>query len=213
MWAGSADRIAVTSCSVGRGNRFFLGNDPLCSEAFPELSFEVANAESLPFEDDEFDVIVCNYTAHHFARPSVVFEEILTKLKVGGRIAVVHPVQSEQGSFGSFAESLYQQLPPEQLPSGPLLNISDPEDYVELLSNSGYSNVRCERRVKPVKISSLDQLLNAGWKIAGLDDQPQEIQERIRTGTIENAQKYQQPGGGYSFPDVVLIATGEKAIM
>jgi hypothetical protein len=66
--------------------------------------------------------------------------------------------------------------------------------------------------VKPVKMPSLDPLLNAGWKIAGLDDQPQGVQERIRTGTIENAQKYKQPGGGYSFPDVVLIATGERPI-
>jgi hypothetical protein len=49
-----------------------------------------------------------------------------------------------------------------------------------------------------------------GWKVCGLKDQPQEIQDRIRTGAIDRAAKYKRSDGGYSFPDVVLVATGRR---
>ena len=175
---------------------------------YPHLTFQVANGEQLPYDDRTFDVIVCNYTAHHFARPEAVFIEILRALKPGGRVVVIHPLQAETASWSSFAEALYEELPPEALPAGPLLNITDGQDYETLLSRCGYANAHCERKVKPVVYSEIDRLLDAGWKIGGLKDQPQEIQNRIRAGAIERAAKYKGPDGGYSFPDVVLVATG-----
>jgi len=62
--------------------------------------------------------------------------------------------------------------------------------------------------VKPVAFSAIDQLLEAGWIVRGLEDQPQEVQDRIRAGSIEREAKYKNSGGGYRFPDVVLVATG-----
>jgi ubiquinone/menaquinone biosynthesis C-methylase UbiE len=124
--------------------------------AYPDLNFQVANGEQLPFEDSTFDVVVCNYTAHHFARPDDVFREVLRTLKPGGRVVVIHPIQAEQASWGSFAEELCEVLAPEQLPSGPLVDIDDAEAYESLLSRCGYANVRCEKRVKPVVIPDID---------------------------------------------------------
>ena len=179
-------------------------------ETYPELTFHVANAEELPYEDANFDVAVCNYTAHHFARPHFVFAEILRVLKPGGYVVVVHPVQAEQASFGSFAQALYEYLPPEHLPSGSLLDVADPAEYADLLTRCGYVSVDCEKQLKPVELDSIDQLLGAGWKIGGLASQPQDIQEKIRAGTIARAKKYKNADGSYSFPDVVIIARGRK---
>ncbi len=182
----------------------------VAQRAYPNLTFQIANGESLPFDEFTFDVVVCNYTAHHFARPERVLGEIKRTLKMGGRVVIIHPIQAEQASFGSFAEALYEQLPPEQLPSGPLLNVADPEEYVTLLSECGYANARCEKKLKPVEIHDIDHLLNAGWKIGSLADQPQDIQEKIRKGTIARAEKYKNSEGGYSFPDMVLVSTGQR---
>jgi len=176
--------------------------------SFPHLTFQVANGEQLPYDDSTFDAVVCNYTAHHLARPEVVFREILRVLRPGGRVVIIHPIQAEQACWGSFAEALCKELPPEELPGGLLLEVADPHDYETLLSQCGYVNAHCERRVKPVAFSKIDQLLDAGWIVCGLGDQPQEIQDRIRAGTIDRAAKYKRPDGGYSFPDVVLVATG-----
>jgi ubiquinone/menaquinone biosynthesis C-methylase UbiE len=180
----------------------------VAQRTFPHLTFQVANGEQLPYDDSTFDVVVCNYTAHHFARPEVVFREILRALKPGGRVVIIHPIQTEQAGWGSFAEALCEELPPEALPGGPLLDVADPRGYETLLSRCGYADAHCERKVKPVTFPEIDQLLDAGWKVCGLNDQPQEIQDRIRAGTIGRAAKYKRPDGGYSFPDVVLVATG-----
>jgi len=177
---------------------------------FPDLRFQVANGEELPFGDSHFDVTVCNYTAHHFARPERVFREILRTLKPDGRVIVIHPIQAGQMSWGSFAEALAEVLPPEELPGGPLLATADPEDFERLLSHCGYSVVRAERRVKPLVMPNIDQLWEAGFRIAGLQDQPPEIQDQIRTGTFARAAKFRESDGSYRFPDAVLVATAQK---
>ncbi len=183
--------------------------------AFPELAFQVANGEDLPFDDSTFDVVVCNYTAHHFARPEIVFTEILRTLKPRGCVVIINPIQAEQVSWGSFSEALNEVLPPGQIPHGPLGGnlkpfVSDKEDFERLLAQCGYSNIRCEKRVKPLKLSEIDILLDAGWKVAGLHDQSKEVQDKIRVGTINRAADYKMPDGTYNFRDVVLVATGNR---
>ena len=182
----------------------------VAQQTYPDLTFQVANGEELPFEGSVFDVVVVNYTAHHLARPERVFSEVLRALTPGGRLVIVHPIQSEQASFGSFAAALAEVLPPEEIPGGPLLNVADPAEYVDLLADCGYSNARCERVVKPTDMADLNQLLDVGWKMTGLADQPQDVQATIRAGTIERASRYEAPDGSYQFPDVVLVAVGIK---
>jgi len=180
----------------------------VAQRSFPHLTFQIANGEQLPYDDSTFDVVVCNYTAHHFARPEAVFREILRALAPGGRVVIIHPIQTEQAGWGSFAEALCEELPPEAIPGGPLMDFADPQDYETLLSLCGYVNVNCERKVKPVVFPKIDELLEAGWKICGLKDQSQDIQDRIRAGAINRAAQYKRPDGSYNFPDVVLVATG-----
>lgn len=177
---------------------------------FPDLTFRVANGERLPFEDSTFDVVVANYVAHHFARPELVFREALRALKPQGRVVIIHPVQSEQPGFGSFAATVAEVLQPEEVPGGPLLNIADPSEYIALLTACGFHDVQCERIVKPVYMTDLDQLLDVGWRMTGLDDQPEDVQARIRHGTFARAEEYRTADGGYRFPDVVLVAVGRK---
>lgn len=177
---------------------------------FPALTFRQANVESLPFDGGSFDVAVCNYTAHHFARPHEAFTEVKRVLKDGGRLAIVHPIQARQRSFGSFAEAVAAELPPEEVPGGPLLDYAEPGEYESLLTECGYAECRVDRTVKPVEIGSLDELLTAGWNLVGLHAQPQDIQDRIEAGTRERAAQYRQDDGSYLFPDEVLVARAVK---
>jgi SAM-dependent methyltransferase len=173
---------------------------------FPELEFQEADAESVPFDDHIFDWVVVNYCAHHLARPEKVFKEIHRIIKPGGRVVIVHPIQSRQASWGSFLRALVEELPPETNPSGPLYDVENPEDYILMLSSCGFVNARCETRVKPVRIDRIEQLLTAAWAVTGLDDMPENIQTRIRAGTVKNARQYEQADGSIEFPDEVLLA-------
>jgi ubiquinone/menaquinone biosynthesis C-methylase UbiE len=52
------------------------------------VQLKVANAESLPFEEKTFDLIISANVLHHLAHPEAVFQEILRLLSTGGRIVV-----------------------------------------------------------------------------------------------------------------------------
>ena len=61
---------------------------------------------------------------------------------------------------------------------------------------------------KPLTLPTIDPVLAVGWDVLALHDKPQDFQDRIRKRTRENAQEYQQPDGGYLFPDKVLVGVG-----
>jgi SAM-dependent methyltransferase len=182
----------------------------IATKRFPHIEFKVADAEDVPYPDEEFDLVISNYTAHHFARPQTVFEEARRVLKPGGRLAVVMPVQSEQKCFGAFFTSAREEVPPEDVPGGPLLDVDDPAEVGSMMASAQFIKVIAEKRVKPTRLENIDQLLKTGWTLLGLDDQPQDIQDRIKTKTIERAEHYKQPDGSYDFPDVVIVASGLK---
>jgi ubiquinone/menaquinone biosynthesis C-methylase UbiE len=50
--------------------------------------FRVATASQLPFEDQEFDMIVSNGSLHHWEKPVEVFNEMYRILKPGGSVFV-----------------------------------------------------------------------------------------------------------------------------
>ena len=182
----------------------------IAASRFPQITFEIADAEAIPYDAGEFDVVVSCYTAHHFARPERVFGEARRVLKPGGRVAVVMPIQSEQKSFGAFFESAREEIPPEDVPGGPLLDVIDPADVGKVLEVARFADVTSEKRVKPTRLENIEVLLRAGWAFMGLDNHPQNIQDRIRAKTIERAAGFKQPDGSYAFPDSVIVASGVK---
>lgn len=56
-----------------------------------KASFSVADAEDLPFEDDTFDIIICNASFHHYIHPNIVLEEMHRVLKDGGKVLIGDP--------------------------------------------------------------------------------------------------------------------------
>ena len=175
----------------------------------PDLTFEVANVEDLPFPDGSFDAAVVNYCAHHLARPEKAMKEIRRVLSATGRMAIIHPIQSRQPSWGSLAGAVEEVLPPETVPGGFLLNVDQPQIFINLLTNCGFREAECREREKPVTLERLETLLESGWIIAGLHSQPPEVQSRIEAGVRQLAQPFRNSDGSYTFPDVVLAASAK----
>lgn len=173
---------------------------------FPDLEFLQADAESVPFEDAQFDVVIVNYCAHHLARPGKVFAELKRVLKPGGRLSLIHPIQIAQPSWGSFVRATEAFLPSEALFGGPLLMADDPASYLKYLEDADFRDVSCRRIVKPLYMETLDPLLIGGWAVAGLGNQPKNIQDEIRATIIANTAPYKNEHGTYEFPDEVLVA-------
>ncbi|WP_407423483.1 class I SAM-dependent methyltransferase [Methanobrevibacter sp.] len=56
-----------------------------------KASFNVADAERLPFSDDTFDIVVCNASFHHYIHPNTVLEEMHRVLRDGGKVLIGDP--------------------------------------------------------------------------------------------------------------------------
>lgn len=75
--------------------------------------FTCASVDDLPFEDDAFDLVVCNHLFSHLPDPTDALREFARVLKSGGRLILLtlHPCfyveHSERGSATSVPASQY----------------------------------------------------------------------------------------------------------
>jgi ubiquinone/menaquinone biosynthesis C-methylase UbiE len=59
------------------------------------VTWRQGNAKAMPFEDGEFDFVVCNDSLHHWEDPPAVFDEIARVLKDDGQ-CIVHDLKRAQ---------------------------------------------------------------------------------------------------------------------
>lgn len=70
-------------------------SDKMVKEAEKKLgnkaTFTIGDSENLPYEDNIFDVIVCNASFHHYPNPLKVLKEIKRTLKKDGTLILGDP--------------------------------------------------------------------------------------------------------------------------
>lgn len=59
-----------------------------CS-AYPQVSFQIASASNLPFDNDNFDVIVSANSFHYFDDPLAALKEMRRVLKPDGKVIIL----------------------------------------------------------------------------------------------------------------------------
>jgi ubiquinone/menaquinone biosynthesis C-methylase UbiE len=65
------------------------------SRGLANVRFRTADAEALPFADNEFDIAVCRFAFHHFEYPAGVLTEMCRVCRTGATIAVEDLYASE----------------------------------------------------------------------------------------------------------------------
>ncbi|MFZ5918332.1 MAG: class I SAM-dependent methyltransferase [Chloroflexota bacterium] len=60
----------------------------VAGQGVENVAFELADAEDLPFEDGQFDLVTCRIAPHHFANPARFVQESARVLRPGGRLLV-----------------------------------------------------------------------------------------------------------------------------
>jgi ubiquinone/menaquinone biosynthesis C-methylase UbiE len=66
-----------------------VGRQRLSDAGIRNILLQEANAESLPFLDESFDVVFCRSSLHHFADPYQAVAEMVRVCRVGGRVVLV----------------------------------------------------------------------------------------------------------------------------
>lgn len=76
---------------------------------------EEADAEAIPFGDDEFDVVTCRIAPHHFAHPSRFVAEVARVLRPGGRFGLVDNVVPDDEVAAGFANRWEKRRDPSHV--------------------------------------------------------------------------------------------------
>lgn len=59
------------------------------SKGVTNVTFQVADAEALPFADDQFNIVTCRIAPHHFPHPDRFVHEVARVLAPGGRFVLI----------------------------------------------------------------------------------------------------------------------------
>jgi SAM-dependent methyltransferase len=138
IFAAQADRGHVTGIDIS-DEMIRVARES--SAAFSNLDFQVASAESLPFEKDEFSDAFSMESLYYYADMSKALGEIHRVLKPGGAFVNVVDLYQENEPSHQWVEQL---AVPVQLLSA--------EQYLNLFARAGFVECRDERLIDPTPV-------------------------------------------------------------
>src|SRR5262245_8546650 len=96
------------------------------------VTFQVGDAERLPFPDAGFDVVTCRIAAHHFPDVRAFCCEAARVLRPGGRLLVVDNVAPEDDELDAFINAVETQRDPSHFREYRL------SEWEEFLTGAGF---------------------------------------------------------------------------
>jgi len=95
------------------------------------VTFELANAEALPFDDDSFDLVTCRIAAHHFPNPRDFMSESARVLRPGASFALVDNIVPADTEVAEFANHFEARRDPSHA------RCLSMEEWVDLAADAG----------------------------------------------------------------------------
>jgi SAM-dependent methyltransferase len=143
-----AGRVTATDLCPGMMS---LAEELARKKGITNIEFREANAESLPFADESYDVLTCRFGIMFFPDLRKALRECFRVLKPGGRAAFVAWGKKEQPFFGTTAGILLKHVPvppPPPDPDGPSMFMFGERDRLRrALEAAGFTNVHEEARI------------------------------------------------------------------
>lgn len=83
-----------------------LNNTAKHLNSYENISYKVADAEELPFNDNTFDIVTCRIAAHHFPSSEKFIAEVYRVLKPGGQFLFIDNIAPENQTLDKFVNTL-----------------------------------------------------------------------------------------------------------
>ncbi len=137
-------------------------------EVEPRIDWVLGSAEMLPFEDDTFDCVICQFGMMFFQDHQKAATEMFRVMKPGGNLAVaVWDSIEENPAYGNIIAVLDEQV---GIAAGDALrlpySLGDPDEVVRTLTQAGFSDIEFETRTEKARFPSSRTMVEAelrGW--------------------------------------------------
>jgi ubiquinone/menaquinone biosynthesis C-methylase UbiE len=218
--ATGAGYAAVTAARRGAdaiGVDFSTAQLRIARERHPEVRFEHADAEALPFAPESFDAVVNGFGMCHVPNPDRALREAFRVLRHGGRVAfTVWEMPEHAAALGAFYGAVRTHGSMEVgLPAGPSFFLfSDPEQSTRTLLDAGFVSPACRQVRQLWRVSAPDEVFEAITEgtvraAATLRAQSASARERIRAALREAIAGYAR-GDCYEVPMPAMLASATK---
>ena len=184
---------------------------------YPNVHFQIGDAQRLPFPDSSFDAVVMNYGLLHLAHPEQALSEARRVLRSGGRVGFTVWAPPEQAvAFGMILRAIeaHGNLNAQVPPGPPFFRFSDPQECLQALLQAGFAEPQVAHISQQWLLPSVDALLAAmteGTVRTGalLRAQAPDALQAIRAFVHEAARAYEKDGG-IELPMPAVLASARR---
>jgi len=81
----------------------------LTEKGITNASFQIAEAENLPFDDAGFDIVTCRIAPHHFSDVRAFCSEVARVLRPGGRFILIDSYAPDDDAFDEYINQVEWQ--------------------------------------------------------------------------------------------------------
>lgn len=143
--------------------------------AYENITFQVADAEDLPFPTETFDIITCRIAAHHFPHPEKFIQEVARTLKRNGQFLFVDNVVHEDDTYDTFINTL------EKMRDNSHVRALKVSEWTKLFSSSKLNIHECFIRKKTLPFKEWStRTLNDPKKISEVESYLLQADENIK---------------------------------
>ena len=189
----------------------------LARQRVPGAMFHEGDAEALPFNDEQFDSVLCCFGLLHFAQPARALCEMARVLRPGGTVSFTVWCPPEQGGeFVGLILKTYESHANMELdlpPAPPMFALADPGVRDPMLTGAGFTAIRAQRVpiVWPIRgpETPFDFISRGAVRTRMIyERQTPLVQQRIREALATATVPFLSAGG---IPAPAVLVTASKA--
>jgi len=213
--AGEASRRGAHAIGID----FSAAQVRMARAMYPQVRFEQADAQALPFEDESFDAVVNAFGICHFPEPELALREAFRVLKRGGRLAfTVWDIPERAVGFGAvYAAIRAHGTLDVGLPAGPNFFLFSAANFtMKALLHAGFVSPSFRQVPQVWTMSDPDQLFamvseGTARAAATLQAQTPQAKQAIRAELREMVATY-KVSDRYEVPMPAVLAVGCKPL-